>query len=75
MEVFFIDYGNHNIVPLSRVKVIQKRFAELEAQAIQCSIPSVKPLSGAEWAEAAVETFTNLVLEKQLVGKVLRKGM
>lgn len=76
VELYYIDYGNHDVASMERVKKIDRRFvAQLEAQAIYCSTPTVKPLSETDWAGAAVERFTGLVLEKQLVGKVLRKGL
>lgn len=74
MEVSYVDFGNCETVPVSKVKTLKKELSQLASQAIQCSISSISPASGVEWSDAAVERFSSLTMQKQLVGKVIKKG-
>ena len=74
MEVFYIDFGNCDTVPLSKLKAINADLLQLPAQAIQCRIPTISPVSGVAWPDATVERFNNLVMHKKLLGKIIRKG-
>ena len=74
VEVFYVDFGNSETVPVSKVKTIKEEWTELPAQAIQCSLASITPISGPTWPEAVVARFRNLTIQKMLVGKVIKKG-
>lgn len=74
VEVFYVDFGNSETVPVSKVKTIKEEWTELPAQAIQCSLASITPISGPTWPEAVVARFKNLTIQKMLVGKVIKKG-
>ena len=74
VEVSYIDFGNFETVPVSKVKTIKEEWTELPAQAIQCSVASISPVSGPTWPDAFVDRFKNLTLQKMLVGKVIKKG-
>ena len=74
VEVCYLDFGNCETVPSSKVKTISADLLQLPAQAIQCSIPSISPVSGTEWPDVAVERFNNLTMHKMLFGKIIRKG-
>ena len=74
VEVCYVDFGNCETVPLSKVKTIKEEWTELPAQAIQCSLASISPVSGATWPDATVDMFKNLTMQKKLVGKVVKKG-
>lgn len=34
VEIYFIDYGNKATIPLDNIRLLHKRFTQLEAQAI-----------------------------------------
>ena len=70
-EVYFIDYGNHSRVTASDLRVISKTATSLPAQAIQCTLDGLTPAQA--MSNAAVEKFTELISEKQLVAKVVNK--
>lgn len=74
VEVFYVDFGNIETVPVSKVKIIKEEWTELPAQAIQCSLTSISPVSGPTWPDAVVARFKNLTIQKMLVGKVIEKG-
>lgn len=74
VEVCYVDFGNCETVPVSKVKAIKKEWTELPAQAIQCSVASISPVSGPTWPDAIVDRFKNLTMQKMLVGKVIKKG-
>ena len=74
VEVCFVDFGNHETVPVSKVKTIKEEWTELPAQAIQCSLASISPVSGPTWPDDIVDRFKNLAMQKMLVGKVIKKG-
>lgn len=74
VEVCYVDFGNCERVSVSKVKTIKEEWTELPAQAIQCSLQSISPVSGSTWPDATVERFKNLTMQKKLVGKVIQKG-
>ena len=74
MEVFYLDFGNHETVPLSKVKAINANLLQLAAQAIPCSIPSISPVSSTAWPEVTVSRFNGLALHEKLLAKVISKG-
>ena len=74
VEVFYVDFGNSETVPVSKVKTLKEEWTELPPQAIQCSLASISPVSGPTWADAVVARFKNLTIQKMLVGKVIKKG-
>lgn len=74
VEVCYIDFGNCETVPVSKVKTMKEEWTQLPAQAIQCSLASVSPVSGAIWLDGTVDRFKNLTMQKKLVGKVIKKG-
>lgn len=41
VEVFYVDYGNSEVLPVSRIKTLKPDFANLPLQAIQCELTGV----------------------------------
>ncbi|XP_046858838.1 tudor domain-containing protein 1-like [Xenia sp. Carnegie-2017] len=67
INVFYIDFGNCEIVDLSSVKTLAPAFYSTPVQAARCR------LYGAEektWSESECEMFEGLVLEKHLIAEV-----
>ena len=70
-EVYFVDYGNRELVPFSRIKPLNPEFAKLPAQAIPCSLAEIAPSGrGAEWSDEATEIIFELVNGKSLVAQI-----
>ena len=69
-EVYFVDYGNRELAPFSRLKPLHPEFAKLPAQAIPCCLAEVAPSGGGEWSNEAADKVFELVSEKSLVAQI-----
>ncbi|KAF8782794.1 Tudor domain-containing protein 1 [Argiope bruennichi] len=67
-NVYFIDYGNTDTVPISKIKELQREFFNLPPQAIRCKSYNVSPKSGS-WSDEDIETFREMTLEKSFVAQ------
>lgn len=65
VTVKFVDYGNMETVGQSDVKVLEKEFLTLPAQAINCKLLFAKP-STADWSDEEIERFSEAVDGKEL---------
>ncbi|KAG8187346.1 hypothetical protein JTE90_011708 [Oedothorax gibbosus] len=65
-SVYFIDYGNTDAVPTSKVKVLQRQFFSLPPQALRCKSHNVSAKNGT-WSDAEIDTFSDMTLEKSFV--------
>ncbi|KAM6307354.1 LOW QUALITY PROTEIN: tudor domain-containing protein 1 [Aegotheles albertisi] len=70
--VVYIDYGNSEVLPLTRLRPVIPRLVDLPAQAIKCTLAGVKPPRGA-WTSKAVSVMKQLVNNKVFAVKVVDK--
>ncbi|XP_049667282.1 tudor domain-containing protein 1 [Accipiter gentilis] len=70
--VGYIDYGNCEVLPLTRLRPMIPRLMDLPAQAIRCTLAGVKPPSGA-WTSKAICFMNQLVKDKVFTVKVVDK--
>ncbi|KFQ00983.1 Tudor domain-containing protein 1, partial [Leptosomus discolor] len=70
--VGYIDYGNFEVLPLTRLRPMIPRLTDLPAQAIRCTLAGVKPPLGA-WTSKAVSFMNQLVKDKVFTVKVVDK--
>ncbi|KAI8078174.1 uncharacterized protein B0P05DRAFT_604058 [Gilbertella persicaria] len=71
IEVLYIDYGNSETLPLSRVRTLPENFKQLKAQAHEATLSFVKsPERDQDYGIEAVERFRDLTANKQLVANV-----
>ncbi|NXJ76163.1 TDRD1 protein, partial [Trogon melanurus] len=70
--VGYIDYGNFEALPLTRLRPMTPRLMDLPAQAIRCALAGVKPAVGA-WTSKAISFMNQLVKDKVLTVKVVDK--
>ncbi|XP_076296127.1 tudor and KH domain containing protein papi isoform X2 [Lasioglossum baleicum] len=71
-EVFFMDYGDHDVIELDNVLELRMDFVSLRAQAMECCLNNVKPREG-EWSIQACDKFAELTWLAQwnvLVAKI-----
>lgn len=68
VEVFFVDYGNVDIVPEADLVSIKPEYLSLPAQAVQCRLFAEQPVS---WSSSAVDKFAELTAEKKLLAEVM----
>ncbi|KAL1485276.1 hypothetical protein MTO96_047366, partial [Rhipicephalus appendiculatus] len=78
VKVFFLDYGNTEVVGISTLRAIDPEthvdVLVTPAQAFECKLAEVRPsamASGTEqWTKPAQELFSHLVVGQYLVGRV-----
>ncbi|XP_064000410.1 tudor domain-containing protein 1 isoform X2 [Pogoniulus pusillus] len=72
VTVFYIDFGNVEVLPLIRLHPLTPRLMDLPAQAIKCTLAGIKPpLVG--WTTKAIALMNHLVKDKVLKIKVVDK--
>ncbi|XP_056350433.1 tudor domain-containing protein 1 isoform X1 [Oenanthe melanoleuca] len=67
--VDYMDYGNSDSLPLTRLRPIIPSLMDLPAQAIRCSLAGVKP----PWTSEIISYMKKLVKDKVLTVKVVNK--
>ncbi|KAM6442660.1 tudor domain-containing protein 1 isoform 1-T3 [Liasis olivaceus] len=70
--VGYIDYGNFEILQLSRLRPIVQKLMELPMQAIKCTLAGVKPVSGI-WPAETTSVMKRLIQNKVVAIKVTDK--
>ncbi|KAG0307678.1 hypothetical protein BGZ98_010097 [Dissophora globulifera] len=71
VEVVYVDYGNSETIPLSRVCPLPSQFSSLPQQAHEAVLSYVKvPELGDDYGVEAANRFRDLVSDHQLVGVV-----
>lgn len=61
IQVFFVDYGNTEVVLRSNIRSLPKEFKVLPCLALKCTLAGVKPKDG-EWSQRACEYFSHAVI-------------
>lgn len=67
VEVHFVDYGNFEKLPLSRVKKLQTEFLKLPTQAVKCALAKISPSHQDLLSDDVMSRFEELTLDKELV--------
>ncbi|KAI8093293.1 uncharacterized protein BX664DRAFT_329393 [Halteromyces radiatus] len=71
IEVLYIDYGNSETLPLSRIQPLASQFKSLKPQAQEAVLSFVKsPAKDADYGVECMERFHELTAGKQLVANV-----
>ncbi|NXC30206.1 TDRD1 protein, partial [Campylorhamphus procurvoides] len=70
--VDYVDYGNSDSVPLTRLRPVIPALTDLPAQAITCSLAGIKPPLGT-WTSEGISFMKKLVKDKVLTIKVVDK--
>ncbi|KAK0172744.1 hypothetical protein PV328_006023 [Microctonus aethiopoides] len=58
-EVFFVDYGDHDVMNLTDILELRTDFLSARLQAIECSLANVKPKND-EWSQEVSDRFSDL---------------
>lgn len=66
INVYFLDFGNTETVPLSDVRILLPEFQELPALAICCSLANAFPVDDV-WTKRETDFFKTIVLGKLLM--------
>ncbi|XP_029985094.1 tudor domain-containing 6 [Sphaeramia orbicularis] len=72
VKVFFVDYGNSEVVDRSCIRTLPEEFKQLPRLALKCTLVDVKPHDG-KWSHDACEFFTKAVEDKVLNVHVMAK--
>ena len=67
VEVHFVDYGNCEILPLSRVKVLKSKYMKLPVQAIHCELAKLRLKSEILLSDNVRIKFEEHTSDKELV--------
>uniref|UniRef100_A0A8C3PH90 Tudor domain containing 1 n=1 Tax=Calidris pygmaea TaxID=425635 RepID=A0A8C3PH90_9CHAR len=70
--VGYIDYGNREVLPLTKLRPMIPRLMDLPAQAIKCTLAGIKPPLGA-WTSKTTLLMNQLVKDKVFTVKVVDK--
>ncbi|KAJ8942111.1 hypothetical protein NQ318_000706, partial [Aromia moschata] len=72
VELYYVDYGDTDILPCSELYELRTDFLRLHFQAIECFLARVEPV-GENWSEEAVDKFeecTHVAQWKKLSAKI-----
>ncbi|XP_046858270.1 tudor domain-containing protein 1-like [Xenia sp. Carnegie-2017] len=69
-KVFFVDYGNTDIVAASDITSSPERFLSLPPQAFECELANVKPVCG-HWGTEVMIKLEELVLEQTFAAQAI----
>ncbi|KAM3603401.1 uncharacterized protein V6R79_021669 [Siganus canaliculatus] len=65
VEVFFVDYGNTEVVDRSDIRTLPVELRKLPCLALKCTLAGVKPKDG-RWSQGASDFFLSVVADKTL---------
>ena len=68
--VFYVDYGNAEILPLSELRVLPPRYADVPTLAVKCCL-NLDPKS--VWSDSRISRLQELALDKRLSAKVVSR--
>lgn len=75
VDVIYVDYGNRERIPVSRLRPLHPRFMTDPAQAVCCRLARVKPSgkASAHWSKEETDFFTKVTVGKELTALVVRQ--
>ncbi|XP_072217987.1 tudor domain-containing 6 [Leuresthes tenuis] len=65
VKVFFVDYGNSEVVDKSNIRVLPSEFKKLPQLALKCTLAGVRP-KDERWSQSASDFFIQAVTDKVL---------
>ncbi|MGH0135259.1 UNVERIFIED_CONTAM: hypothetical protein FKN15_056084 [Acipenser sinensis] len=72
IKVYFVDYGNTEIVEKYDLKILHSKYQELPALAMKCRLSGIQPIGG-KWSKNGIAHFINRVADKVLMIHVSAK--
>lgn len=66
-SVFYVDYGNRETLPASKLRHIPAKFLLLPKLELSCSLHGVQLVSEEEWSKESVDAFRELMTEAEFV--------
>ncbi|CAN7989534.1 unnamed protein product [Ixodes hexagonus] len=75
VEVFYVDYGNTEAVPLSRLRVMAPVFGRLPHLALKCSLYNLATTKGdTHWKRESIAMFARLTEHRKLILMVAERS-
>ena len=68
VTVQYVDYGNSETLPITKIKKLIPKFSDLPQQGIECSLNRIKPKfvsRDLKWRQQDSQKFVDLALEKE----------
>uniref|UniRef100_A0A665W1W7 Tudor domain containing 6 n=1 Tax=Echeneis naucrates TaxID=173247 RepID=A0A665W1W7_ECHNA len=65
IKVFFVDYGNTEVVDRINIRTLPDNFKKLPRLALKCSLAGVRAKDG-RWSQSACDFFVKAVTDKEL---------
>ncbi|XP_054900316.1 tudor domain-containing 6 isoform X2 [Poeciliopsis prolifica] len=65
IKVFFVDYGNTEVVDRSKIRILPAEFRKMPQLGLKCSLAGVRP-KDVRWSQNALEYFIKTVTDKEL---------
>ncbi|XP_050390400.2 RING finger protein 17 [Patella vulgata] len=73
-EVLFFDYGNTEVLPLSKMRNMQQRFLKLPSFMLECALHDIEPNNDeAVWPKEAAQTVKKMTDGKVMFMNVIRE--
>lgn len=74
VEIFYVDYGNSEVVPLSRLRLMPVVFGSLPHLAIRCSLYNIATTKGdSNWKRESIAMFARLTEHRKLILMVVEQ--
>ncbi|XP_038164468.1 tudor domain-containing 6 isoform X1 [Cyprinodon tularosa] len=73
IKVFFVDYGNTEVVEKSKIKILSPEFKRMPQLGLKCTLAGVRP-QGRKWSQSALDYFVRAVTDKTLEVHVVGKS-
>ncbi|KAM3860923.1 tudor domain-containing 6-like [Diretmus argenteus] len=73
IKVFFVDYGNTEVIDRSSIRALPDKFKKLPHLALKCKLAGVRP-KYERWSHSATDFFTKKVIDELLNVHVTAKG-
>ncbi|XP_073250935.1 tudor domain-containing protein 7-like [Porites lutea] len=72
VHVIYVDFGNHETLPVSRLRMLRKEHAELPMMSVLCALEGVTPPNGEKWSAASIARFRELCTSETLKMKAVK---
>ncbi|XP_047483544.1 ATP-dependent RNA helicase TDRD9-like isoform X2 [Penaeus chinensis] len=69
-QVFFVDFGNTDVVKAVELRRVPGNLMLTEMLAVECKLAQVKPASDNKWLDEATEWFRNHILNKDFIAQI-----
>lgn len=71
LAINYIDYGTPAVVPRSHIRILDRQFAQMPAQAIRAKLAHIRPLyGGTEWCVESAQLFLEMIKRTHDLGVV-----